>query len=168
MSRVMGLIQLRWLSLCLFFALLACSTTQRPETYPPTSQRPPGNQQAAEVVLFAMGLLDTGYTFGGKNPEAGLDCSGLITYVYGQVTNLRISGNAASIASQGKPIARADLRPADIVFFNTRGGPFTHAGIYIGDGKFIHAPNSRGRVQVSQMNSGYFAQRFSAARALLR
>lgn len=123
-------------------------------------------QQANEIVLFSLGLLDTGYHFGGKNPEAGLDCSGMVGYVVEQTTGLRLPHNAAKIAEQTRPIDRNELRPADLVFFNTSGQTFSHMGIYLGDGKFIHAPSSGGRVRVDQLDSAYFANRFSGARTL--
>ena len=122
--------------------------------------------QANEIVLFSLGLLDTGYRFGGKNPEAGLDCSGMVGYVVEQTTGLRLPHNAAKIAEQTRPIERHELRPADLVFFNTSGQAFSHMGIYLGDGKFIHAPSSGGRVRVDLLDSAYFANRFSGARTL--
>lgn len=121
--------------------------------------------KGGEVVLYAMGLIDTGYRFGGKNPEAGFDCSGMVSYIYQKALGLKVSGSAADIARQGKQIARSDLRPGDLVFFNTRNAPFSHVGIYVGDGRFIHAPSTNGRVRIDPLDRGYFAQRFEAARA---
>jgi cell wall-associated NlpC family hydrolase len=115
--------------------------------------------------MYAMGLLDIGYRFGGKNPEAGLDCSGMVTYVFRQAAGMKLGGSAADIARRGRPINRKDLRPGDLLFFNTRNAPFSHVGIYIGDGRFIHAPSTNGRVRIEQMSTRYFAQRFHAARA---
>ena len=118
-----------------------------------------------EVALYAMGLIDTGYRFGGKNPEAGLDCSGMVSYVFRQAVGLKVTGSAADIARRGRPVSRRNLHPGDLVFFNTRNAPFSHVGIYIGDDRFIHAPSSRGRVRIDAMSARYYAQRFSAARA---
>src|SRR5574343_388845 len=73
----------------------------------------PVSEKGNEVVMYAMGLIDTGYRFGGKNPEAGLDCSGMVSYIYGQAAGLRGKGSAADIARNGKPLAREDLRPGD-------------------------------------------------------
>ena len=117
-----------------------------------------------EVTLFALGLIDTGYRFGGKNPEAGLDCSGMVSYIYDRVAGLKIAGSAADIARQGRPIDRRQLRPGDLVFFNTRNAPFSHVGLYIGDERFIHAPSTNGRVRIDQLNARYYAQHFEAAR----
>ena len=131
---------------------------------PTASVRPHASVLGQEITLYALGLIDTGYRFGGKNPEAGLDCSGMVTYIFDRAAGLKLGGSAADIARRGRPVDRDDLRPGDLVFFNTRNAPFTHVGIYIGDDRFIHAPSTNGRVRIDQMNARYFAQRFNAAR----
>ena len=118
-----------------------------------------------EVVFYAMGLIDTGYRFGGKNPEAGLDCSGMVSYVYGQAAGLKVQGSAADIARNGRAINRAELRPGDLVFFNTLNRSYSHVGIFIGDARFIHAPSTNGRVRIDRLSDSYYASRFEAARA---
>ena len=122
------------------------------------------NDKANDVVLFALGLVETGYLFGGKNPEAGLDCSGMVSYVFRKSVDMRLAGSAADLARQGKPVAAAQLRPGDLVFFNTRNKSFSHVGIYIGDERFVHAPGSRGKVRTESLSSGWFAARFEEAR----
>ena len=153
-----------------FFSLLmvACASKppapQAPARQP--AERPPASSpKGNDVVLFALSLLDTGYRFGGKNPEAGLDCSGMVSYIYGRAAGLRVSGSAADIARRGRPVERAGLRPGDLVFFNTRNAAFSHVGVYIGDDRFIHAPSSNGRVRIDQLGAHYFAQRFETARS---
>lgn len=123
--------------------------------------------RAQDVVLFALGLVETGYRFGGKNPEAGLDCSGMVTYVFDKAANLKLQGSAADIARKGRPVEMAALRPGDLVFFNTRNKPYSHVGIYIGEGRFVHAPNSAGKVRTESLKSGWFAARFEEARTYL-
>lgn len=118
----------------------------------------------SDVALYALGLIDTGYRFGGKNPDAGLDCSGMVAYVFDRAAGLRVSGSAAEIAQVGKPVERESLKPGDLVFFNTRNRPWSHVGIYIGDGRFVHAPNSNGRVRTESLSSGWFAARFEEGR----
>jgi cell wall-associated NlpC family hydrolase len=125
------------------------------------------NQKGAEVVLFALSLVDTGYRFGGKNPEAGLDCSGMVSYVYEQAVGMRLVGNAAQLAKLGREVGNELMQPGDLVFFNTRNFPHSHVGIYVGEGKFVHAPKASGRVMVSSLRSGYFADRFEEARRFL-
>ena len=150
--------------LALFLA--ACgSAPPAPESLPDVqATRDEFTEKGHEVTLFALGLIDTGYRFGGKNPAAGLDCSGMVSYIYNQVTDLKVSGSAADIARQGRRIERSRLRPGDLVFFNTRNASLSHVGIYIGGGRFIHAPSSNGRVRIDRMSASYYAQRFETAR----
>ncbi len=122
------------------------------------------NGKANDVVLFALGLIETGYQFGGKNPEAGLDCSGLITYVYNTAVDMPLFGSAADLARQGKAVAAENLRPGDLVFFNTRNRSYSHVGIYIGDDRFVHAPTTRGKVRTESLKKGWFAARFEEGR----
>lgn len=126
-----------------------------------------GEHQTQEMVLFALGLLDTGYRFGGRNPEAGLDCSGMVAYIVENISGRKLPHNAAQIADRTRPIAMDELRPGDLVFFNTLKRRHSHMGIYIGDGRFVHAPSSRGRVRVERLDNRYFAQRIDGARTLL-
>jgi cell wall-associated NlpC family hydrolase len=129
-----------------------------------TQATPLGTEKGVDVVLYALGLVDTGYRFGGKNPEAGLDCSGMVSHIYQTATGLKVSGSAADIARQAKPIELQALRPGDLVFFNTSKRPFSHVGIYIGDSRFVHAPSSNGKVRIDRLEDRYYAQRFEAAR----
>jgi len=122
------------------------------------------NGKASDVVLFALGLIETGYLFGGKNPEAGLDCSGMVSYVYQKSVDMRLAGSAADLARQGKPVPAEQLRPGDLVFFNTRNRPYSHVGIYIGDDRVVHAPNSRGKVRTESLKNGWFAAHFEEGR----
>ena len=147
--------------------LAACgSPGTRPAASPETIAQAsrPVSEKGNEVVLYAIGLLDTGYRFGGKNPEAGLDCSGMVSYIYGQAAGLRVQGRAADIARSSRPIERNALRPGDLVFFNTLNRSLSHVGIYIGDTRFIHAPSSNGKVRIDRLSDAYYAQRYETAR----
>lgn len=146
--------------------LAACSgPAPRPPAATSTISQPPlASERGREVALYALGLLDTGYRFGGKNPEAGLDCSGMVAYIYRQAAGVPVRGSAADIARDGRPVAREQLRPGDLVFFNTRNAPFSHVGIYIGDERFVHAPSSNGRVRIDRLADRYYAARFEAGR----
>lgn len=117
--------------------------------------------------MHALMLMQTGYQFGGKNPEAGLDCSGLVTYVYRTAAGISLAGNASALAREGRDVAIDQLRAGDLVFFNTLGRPYSHVGIYLGKGEFVHAPSSRSRVRVDNLASQYWSQRFELARTLL-
>ena len=156
---------MRFLMACGLALLLASCGIMAPVLDSALSKRAPFSEKGQEVALFAMGLIDTGYRFGGKNPEAGLDCSGMVSYVYNKAAGVKVSGSAADIARKGRQIARDDLRPGDLVFFNTRNAPFSHVGVYIGDNRFVHAPSSSGRVRIDQLNASYYAQRYETARS---
>ncbi len=119
-----------------------------------------------EVVMYALGLLDVGYQFGGSNPEAGLDCSGMVRFVYKEAVGVDLPHSAAALAHQARPVINTNLQAGDLVFFNTSGYPYSHVGIYLGDNKFVHAPSSRGRVRVESLDSPYFARRFQGGRTL--
>lgn len=153
---------------CLISMLLVACSGPGPRLSAPTEPAAQasraGNEKGNEVVFYAMGLIDTGYRFGGKNPEAGLDCSGMVSYIYGQAAGLKIQGSAADIARNSKPVDRNALRPGDLVFFNTLNRSFSHVGIYIGDTRFIHAPSTNGKVRIDRLSDSYYAQRFEAAR----
>ena len=158
----------RLLVVALLVALAGCGgapTAPQDSSAAKATRRPAVSERGQEVMLFALGLLDTGYRFGGKNPSAGLDCSGMVSYVFDKAIGYRVSGSAADIARQGRPIGRDDLRPGDLVFFNTRNAPFSHVGLYIGDDRFIHAPSTNGRVRIDLLSTKYYAQRYDAARA---
>ncbi|MCK9283178.1 MAG: C40 family peptidase [Rhodocyclaceae bacterium] len=120
-----------------------------------------------DVAIFALSLVETGYRFGGKNPEAGLDCSGMVSYVFNQAAGFKLSGSAADIARLGRTIAPDQLKPGDLVFFNTLRRSHSHVGIYIGDGRFVHAPSSKGRVRTESLRNTWFAARFEEARSYL-
>jgi hypothetical protein len=109
-------------------------------------------------VLYALGLVDTGYRFGGKNPDAGLDCSGMVSHIYQSTLGLKVKGSAADIARQARAIERQDLRPGDLVFFNTNNRSFSHVGIYIGDARFVMRPRQR-PCRIDRLGDRYYAQR---------
>ena len=153
---------------CLSFAaaLAGCgSLPPSPPERPAERAAAPLSAKAQDVVLYAFSLIDTGYRFGGKNPEAGLDCSGMVSYIYGQAAGLKVSGSAADIARNGRPVPRQGLKPGDLVFFNTMNRSYSHVGIYIGDDRFVHAPATNGRIRIDSLGARYYAERFEAARS---
>ena len=159
--------------------IAGCSTTSAPEIRAPSGApitHSPDEKSyfsladethAREMVLFALGLLDTGYRFGGRNPEAGLDCSGMVAWIVENISGKRLPHNAAQIADRTRPIELSQLQPGDLVFFNTLQRRHSHMGIYIGDGRFVHAPSSKGRVRVERLDNRYFAPRIDGARTLI-
>lgn len=154
--------------LSLAAALAGCgSLPPSPPERPAERATAPLSAKAQDVVLYAFSLIDTGYRFGGKNPEAGLDCSGMVSYIYGQAAGLKVSGSAADIARNGRPVPRQGLKPGDLVFFNTLGRTFSHVGIYVGDHRFIHSPRSGAVVRIEDMRVNYWNRRFNGARRVI-
>ncbi len=119
-----------------------------------------------EVLINALSLTGVKYKYGGKSPETGFDCSGFVRYVFQQAANLTLPHGARAISQLGQAIPVDQLQPGDLVFFNTLKSAFSHVGIYLGDGRFIHAPSSGGGIHVVDMNDSYWAKRFNGARRL--
>ena len=124
-------------------------------------------QTTQELSSYALGLLGVNYKFGGNTPETGLDCSGLVRYVFQQVTGVDLPRTAKAMSGVGDSVAITDLKPGDLVFFNTRRFAFSHVGIYLGDNQFIHAPRRGREVEVTTLDKRYWQSRFNGARRLV-
>jgi cell wall-associated NlpC family hydrolase len=122
---------------------------------------------ATEVGAFALNMLGIDYKFGGNTPERGFDCSGLVRYVFQNAMGLALPHNAAEQSRVGRSVKMDELRPGDLVFFNTRRFAFSHVGIYLGDNKMIHAPATGKPVQVVDMGIPYWQNAFDGARRLI-
>jgi len=156
--------------------LLAGCASPGPESRPLASTTPvhtPAPQDTTydlkrnDLALFALSLLDTRYSWGGRGPATGFDCSGLVSHVYREAAGLPVKGSSAELGQKSRPIDRTRLQPGDLVFFNTLGARHSHVGIYVGDGRFVHASNPRTGVRVDQLSNRYYAQRFEGAGTLL-
>lgn len=122
---------------------------------------------AHDLAVYALGLLGVAYRFGGNTPEDGLDCSGLVQHVFQQVTGFTLPRTAKELSSLGGRVARQELAPGDLVFFNTRRFAFSHVGIYVGDNRFIHAPRRGRDVEIASLDSAYWHKSFDGARRLV-
>lgn len=142
------------------------STPTAPPAPPAPSARP-SQPQRNDVALYAMGLLDTRYSRGGRGPATGFDCSGLVSHVFREAIGLRVQGSSAELGKKARPVAPDQLLPGDLVFFNTLGARHSHVGVYVGDGRFVHASNPRTGVRIDQLSNRYYAQRFEGAGTLL-
>jgi cell wall-associated NlpC family hydrolase len=118
------------------------------------------------ISIAAMGLVGVPYRFGGNTPAGGFDCSGLIVYVYKNAAGIRLPRTVQEMSRAGQSIQNAAPAPGDLVFFNTTGERYSHAGIYIGHGRFVHAPSKGGTVRLDQMTSPYWAARYTEARRI--
>ncbi|MBN9411572.1 MAG: C40 family peptidase [Burkholderiales bacterium] len=122
-------------------------------------------QRTAELVVNAMGFLGVPYKRGGNSADAGgFDCSGFVRAMYEQTLGLMLPRRAEQQAAATQTIDKTELQPGDLVFFNTLRRAFSHVGIYVGDGKFIHSPRPGAQVRVESMQTSYWARRFDGAR----
>jgi cell wall-associated NlpC family hydrolase len=118
------------------------------------------NEQA-RIVRFARRYLGTPYTYGGTSPSSGFDCSGFTRFVYAHF-GIVLPHWSDSQFGLGRQVSRSGLRPGDLVFFDGLG----HVGIYVGAGRFIHAPHSGTRVAIDPLD-GWYAARYDGARRLV-
>lgn len=125
------------------------------------------NPMRNDIALFALGLLDTRYSWGGRGPATGFDCSGLVSHVYREAAGMNVRGSSADLGLKCRPVERNQLQPADLVFFNTLGARHSHVGVYVGNGRFVHASNERTGVRIDPLSNRYYAQRYEGAGSLL-
>jgi cell wall-associated NlpC family hydrolase len=120
-----------------------------------------------DISITAVGLVDVPYRFGGNTPRGGFDCSGLIVYVYNKAAGIKLPRTIQLMSGQGKSIDDQPPAPGDLVFFNTTGEKYSHAGIYVGQGRFVHAPSAGGTVRLDYITSPYWAAKFTEARRVV-
>ena len=121
-----------------------------------------------EIPMYAVSLVGSPYRLGGTSPETGVDCSGFVGHVFRQAAGVVLPRDSRAISEASEPLAQADLLPGDLVFFNTLHRAFSHVGIYLGDGRFVHASSSRtGSVMVSNLNDRYWRERYDGARRVI-
>ncbi len=118
---------------------------------------------ASDVTLYAVGLVGTPYRYGGNTPEVGFDCSGLIAHVYQSRAGVVPPRTVEKLKFWGQPVSSDKLRSGDLVLF-AQSNVATHAGIYVGEGRFVHAPSTGGEVRLDRLNSTYWASQQVAFR----
>ncbi len=136
------------------------------QTYSPVAPNDP--VAASSVLMRALGLVGTPYRYGGNTPESGFDCSGLVTYVYRDMLALNLPRTSRELAAiQGPKIATNRLTAGDLVFFGSKGN-VTHVGIYVGEGRFVHAPSTGGTVRLDHLDGPYWRNHYTGAKRVLR
>ncbi len=128
--------------------------------------RDKASDMASQLVTSAMDFLGVRYRRGGESPETGFDCSGFTRHVFENSVGLILPRRASEQANSPDlvPVSKNELKPGDLVFFNTLRHTFSHVGIYMGDNKFIHSPRAGGAVRVEDMREAYWQKRFDGAR----
>lgn len=156
MSRLIVAVLLGWMLL----SLGGCGSNT------PTRASTPATQEANAVLFRAIGLVGTPYRYGGNTPDGGFDCSGLVGFVFRESAGLSLPRTTAAIADYaGKKIDRTKLHPGDLVFFGSH--RVTHMGIYVGEGRFVHAPSSGGTVRLDALDGAYWQKRYLFGKRVL-
>ncbi|WP_109478591.1 C40 family peptidase [Paraburkholderia sp. C35] len=122
--------------------------------------------KAGDVVVGALNMIGVRYRWGGDTPDSGLDCSGFVRYVFQDTLGMALPRRAEEMSRVGEKVRVSDLKPGDLVFFNTMRRTFSHVGIYIGDNKFVHSPSTGSTLRVDDMDDGYWEKRFTGARRI--
>ena len=146
------------LNLCVIASVSCASTFEGANPADPTP----------EIAIQAAGLIGVPYKYGGDEPESGLDCSGLVRYLFKDSLGTELPRSAEQMSGLGQPVDVHELQPGDLVFYNTLKRAYSHVGVYLGEGKFIHAPSSGGYVRIESMKVSYWKRRFNGARRLVR
>lgn len=146
-------LHLTCLSLTAALLLAACGSTPPERGTAPTSM---SSELGHDLAIHAIGLVGTPYRYGGNTPESGFDCSGLIGYVYKHRAGRTPPRTVAQLAGFGQPVDARELRTGDLVVFGA--DPAWHAGIYVGEGRFVHAPSTGGTVRLDRLDNRYWAR----------
>ncbi|HTT13189.1 MAG TPA: C40 family peptidase [Burkholderiaceae bacterium] len=141
-------------------AMVACAAASPPASAAGTAD------SSSEIVVQALALLGVPYRWGGEDPARGLDCSGLVRHVFKTVVSLDLPRRSQEMSRLGYRVTRADLRAGDLLFFNTLGYPNSHVALYVGGGRFVHAPGRNSQVRIDGLDDHYWSGRFNEARRI--
>ena len=161
--------------LIILIALLSgCGTTSKKQnslTSPSYNNLPDFSQEKSVgldvISIAAVSLIGTPYRWGGNTPQSGFDCSGLVVYVVKNTRQKTLPRTSSEMGKYGKPLQAESPAPGDLVFFNTLGDRHSHVGIYVGAGRFVHAPSTGGTVRIDEIKNPYWAPRFTEARRVI-
>jgi len=155
-------------------ALLAACSSRAPAPAPVvqpqiTYNQPEGSPLADDVLMRAIGLVGTPYRWGGNTPDSGFDCSGLIGYVYRDAAGISLPRSTREMIVMRAPTVDINsLQSGDLVFFATGGGSqVSHAGIYVGEGRFVHAPRTGGTVRLDYLSNSYWSKAYLQAKRVI-
>jgi len=148
----------------LILLLGACSTTP---SAPPEQHSGGRTERMNDVAFYALSLAETPYRFGGSSSETGFDCSGFVQHVYLNTLGIKLPRTSTEMSRVGGEAEASQLRPGDLVFFNTGRQPFSHVGIYVGEERFVHAPSRGKAIMVVSMREKYWRSRYNGARRVI-
>lgn len=147
----------------LILLLIFSSACQSPRG---NSHSYPGNPAMNDLAMYALSLDGTPYKYGGTSPDTGFDCSGFVSHVFKHALGKTLPRSTEQISTIGSELDLDDLRPGDLVFYNTLHRSNSHVGIYLGGGQFIHSPSSGKSVTVVNMSNSYWRKRYNGARRI--
>ncbi len=119
------------------------------------------------LLMHALSSIGVKYQFGGNRLEQGFDCSGFVRHVFGEALALELPRSSVEMSKVGSPVELNELLPGDLLFYNTLKRRFSHVGIYLGEGRFVHAPSHGKSVEIVDMSDAYWKNRFNGARRLV-
>ena len=122
--------------------------------------------EQSEMLFQVLSSIGVDYKYGGASHATGFDCSGLVAHVFREGYGVSLPRNTFGQSQVGQPVPADELKPGDLVFYNTLNKPFSHVGIYLGDGLFIHAPKSGSAVRIESLKSAYWTKRWNGARRI--
>jgi len=153
----------------LVLLLLLCSScaTFHRETSGKTS--PPetlSTEALNDLAIYALSMAETPYVYGGATPQTGFDCSGFVYHVFQKSAGLQLPRTSVEMSRMGMPLNNTQLQAGDLVFFNTQQQPFSHVGIYVGEGRFVHAPKTGKAISIAELKDDYWRSRYDGARRM--
>jgi len=151
-------------SICLIVGLAHAEEPVVISTPPLVSFVDRATATAQDAIDSALELLGIRYRRGGTTPESGFDCSGFVRHVFSEGLGLKLPHNSKAMSETGENIRRDELKPGDLVFFNTMRRAFSHVGIYLGQNQFVHSPSAGGQVRIEDLRDSYWSKRFNGAR----
>ena len=155
----------KFLLILLLLLCGACATTHR-EIPAASGAKSPASDALNDLAIYAISLSDTPYRYGGNSPANGFDCSGFVRYVFQNSLGLQLPRTSLEMSRVGEPLKQGQLLPGDLVFFNTQQQSFSHVGIYVGEGRFVHAPKNGKAIAIVNMRASYWQSRYDGARRI--
>lgn len=131
------------------------------------NDQPAPDSALNDMALYALSLTGTRYKYGGTSPDSGFDCSGFVGHVFKHSLGKSLPRSSAEMSRVGVKQDYEMLRPGDLVFYNTLKKKYSHVGIYLGDGQFIHSPSKGKSVSIVNMNDSYYRKRYNGARRIM-
>ncbi len=149
---------------CVAIWLFGCSTTQtRPVD--PAAQNGSRANSVTGILFRAISLVGTPYRYGGNTPQGGFDCSGLVDYVFQDALGIALPHSTTELEALDLPsVSEQRLEGGDLLFFHNGRQRVSHVGIYVGERRFVHAPNVGGTVRLDSLDDGYWRIHYSGAK----